>query len=723
MLLAITLVVRSVTATIYVKADVAPYLYSWCSQDGKTVELLNSWPGTLMTETEVVKGESFWKMFITTPENVTSFNIIFNDGSYYQTEDIIGLSSDRYYTYDGIRGYSDVSEDYETVPNAEISQVELSGFNYSGYSSLMTKEEDYIYTMSIDLSTINNDCSFKLLVNGSIYGDLMSNLVIDAPEGWVEKQGDNCILHHSTTDYKSYLFTATWEPNVNALEGWTLKVEGLDCLYDLVDATDWDLLQAIYKSMGSGSGWIKTWDFSHKDYTNKYLSGVTTREGHVVGIDLSKNGLTGQFPVAFTSLPYLESLNISGNTLSGDIGMTMAAYAKTHTDIATKLTSLDISDNQFTGNIGLFAASLPNLQSLDASHNCIEDVYPMISTGVTSLNIGKQSINRIVDMDFSNFTVESMAEKLPSILLYNHAQQSFSSEINILCTTGELPDYRNNWSVILSYKNGKATVPYASAANVYYGQSGDVLNAGVVNDNGSLEGSTFRIKLNFNNGDVNFDGQVNVLDVQTDVMYIIDNYKKRPFNFTAANLWPDEQINVQDIVPLVNLLFETETAAAPMVRRSANTSEAEATVFCRSGSLVVNTMRPVAAFDITLSDCNDINLKTLSQQGFVCESRQTRNGLRLIGYSLSGNTLPVGETIVGKMNTPDATVNSVQLADSDALEIVSAVGDGNSTGINTISTDMPGNNEIYRIPLGNGHAISINSQGRKTLINNTKTIK
>lgn len=725
-LLVIVLMARSVTATIYVKAEVAPYLYSWYNANNQVFQPLGLWPGTLMTETEVVKGESFWKMSIATSEDVTSFNIIFNNGSGGQTADIVGLSSNRYYTYDGYRSYTDISEEYGTVPNAEISQVEIRGdFNNileESTTSLMTEGEDHVYTLTLDLSNTRTDQQFKLVVNGSIYGDINSKLMIDAPTGWVEVQGDYCVLHHSVTDYKTYTITATWEENVDAFDGWTLKVEGKDYLYELVDIQEWQMLAAYYQSVNQGSGWVNKWDFTPTIPSVKTLPGVTASDGHVIGIDLSNNGVTGTFPIALLALSNLETLNLSNNQLTGDIGVTMAAYVKMNPSVQIALKQVNISNNQFTGNIGIFAACLLSLQSLDASSNCIEDVYPMISTNVTSLNISKQTISRVVELNLANLTVEDMAGKIPSVLIYNHQQQTFIPEINMLCTTGELADYFNNWSIIISYKNGKATVPYASAANVYYGQSGDVLNVGVVNDNGSLEGSTFRIKLNFDNGDVNFDGLVNVLDVQTDVMFILDNYKTRPFNFTAANLWSDDVINVQDIVPLVNLLFDSEPSITQAPRRAPTTADADAVVSNNGGVLTINTTRPVAAFDITLSGCHDINVNALIQKGFMCEYRQTSNGLRVIGYSLSGNSLPIGETAIGQMSTPDANIIYSQLADTDALEIPSAIGDS-TTSISNHHVNLQNSNEIYRLSLGYGHAISIDAHGRKSFVNNTKTMK
>ena len=196
---------------------------------------------------------------------------------------------------------------------------------------------------------------------------------------------------------------------MDAFDGWTLKVEGKDYLYELVDIQEWQMLAAFYQLVNQGDGWVKKWDFTPTVMSVKTLPGVTAADGHVVGINLSNNGMTGTFPLALLSLPYLESLNLSGNQLTGDLGMTLAAYIKMNPSAEIALKNVDVSNNQFTGNVGLFAACFPNLTTLDASQNCLEDVYPMISPNVTSLNIGQQTINRIVELDLSNLSVETMA--------------------------------------------------------------------------------------------------------------------------------------------------------------------------------------------------------------------------------------------------------------------------------------------------------------------------
>lgn len=97
--------------TIYVKADAAPHLYVW---EGAGVTLNGGWPGNVLTETKEVKGTTFY--YKTFTPSTGSINIIFNNGSGgdgNQTKNIEGLTSDRYYTYDGGSGCEDVTAQYK----------------------------------------------------------------------------------------------------------------------------------------------------------------------------------------------------------------------------------------------------------------------------------------------------------------------------------------------------------------------------------------------------------------------------------------------------------------------------------------------------------------------------------------------------------------------------------------------------------------------------------
>ena len=100
-LLASVMMARAITATIYVQADEAPYLYGWFTVNGKETKINGTWPGKQMTET-VTKTDkngqaiTFWCQTFNIESS--SFNIIFNNGKdgvdKEQTGNISNISSD-----------------------------------------------------------------------------------------------------------------------------------------------------------------------------------------------------------------------------------------------------------------------------------------------------------------------------------------------------------------------------------------------------------------------------------------------------------------------------------------------------------------------------------------------------------------------------------------------------------------------------------------------------
>lgn len=106
--------VTAESVTVNVKADKAPYLYAWNASG----ELNGKWPGTLMTETTTIGDEKFYtKTFPTAP-----INVIFNDGGdpAQQTADIAGLAQDSYFTYNGAKGYENITSRYAEVKKEPV---------------------------------------------------------------------------------------------------------------------------------------------------------------------------------------------------------------------------------------------------------------------------------------------------------------------------------------------------------------------------------------------------------------------------------------------------------------------------------------------------------------------------------------------------------------------------------------------------------------------------
>ena len=487
----------------------------------------------------------------------------------------------------------------------------------------------------------------------------------------------------------------------------------------MIDSQEWMALKTYYQSVGEGDGWKKKWDFSSNVPSVATLPGVTAYDGHVTAINLSGNDLSGSFPIMLFALPKLESMNFSNNQLTGDLGMTLAAYVKMNPTIHIAVKDVDISNNQFVGNVGLFANCIPSLVSLNASNNCLEDVYPMIPATVTTLDLSHQTISRVVPLHLAKLSLSDIATKVPSILLYDHTNQTFTPNINLMCTTAD-----NSWGMMMTYQNGQLAVPYVSNQNTYYGETGDTLNVSVYNNNGVPEGSTFRISLSFDEGDGNFDGQVNVLDLQTMINYMFEEYTNKPYNFTASNLWKDNVINVQDAVCMVNRLLDAELNPSQNinnVRKQERTSDTSDTiVFMENGQLVINSNRPIASFDIIIATSTNekcIVLDAISNTGFTCAIKRNGNQLHLVGYSLSGVVLPPGKTAI--CNISNGTVLYALLADKEAQEITTMM-DDDSTKIQSLSLNAQSKRIVYRIPLGAKRAIIIDAAGNKTMIKDEK---
>lgn len=480
------------------------------------------------------------------------------------------------------------------------------------------------------------------------------------------------------------------------------------------NAEEWAILQTVLPQL-TEMGWSQPWDASQGMKSVSTIQGLNIEKGHVTGFNLANQNLTGTFPFAILAFPQLQCIDLANNKLSGDIGAATYVFAQQHPEQMTNIKILNISGNQLTGNISLLANSFPSLTSLNASENCLEDVYPVISPSVTELDLSKQTIARVVPLQLDKFSADSIATKIPSILLYDHANQTWKTDINLQFTTDD-----NSWGMMMAYQNGQLSIPYVSEQNTYYGESGDTLNVAVLNNNGTREGSTFRIKLSFDEGDGNFDGQVNVLDLQTTINYMFEEYTNKPYNFTAANLWKDEVINVQDAVSLVNILLKGNSASAPAlaynhVQRGASiTSGEDATVFVANGRLVINAAVPVSSFDIVVATGCEFSMnEPLVSAGFTCTVRHTGNEIHLVGYSLSGATLPAGENILGTLN--EGVVTYSMLADTEANEITTAFG-ATPTVINSTTSDPQQLNEVYRIPLGAKRSIVIDANGKKYMV-------
>ena len=134
------------TITIYVKASSAPHLYAWASGDRK---LNGAWPGATMTNKTTVNGtENHYKEFA----DVDEINIIFSNNG--KTEDIMGITSDAYFTYDGGTGYKDITSEIPVDP----TDIRVNASKPSG---------TYYQSVDVTLTASKSDATIVYTTNGS----------------------------------------------------------------------------------------------------------------------------------------------------------------------------------------------------------------------------------------------------------------------------------------------------------------------------------------------------------------------------------------------------------------------------------------------------------------------------------------------------------------------------------------------------------------------------
>lgn len=457
------------------------------------------------------------------------------------------------------------------------------------------------------------------------------------------------------------------------------------------DEEEWQSLALLYSELQQMNVPL-SWNMSGGAKNVGTFEGLSFEEGHIVGITLANKGMTGLFPISLMSFTKLEDIDVSNNNLDGDIAVAIAALKMQDSLAFNSLKTLDVSNNQYKGNIGILANCMPNLTSLNASGNKFEDLYPVLSSSITDLDISNQKMERVVELNMSDLSLEDMSAKVPTILLYDQVNRNYRNSINLLCTKADLSTFdkydTEEWAMQLQIDDNQISIPYISAQNAYHGESGDTLNVINMIYNDLTDGCTFRIALFFDQGDANFVNGVDATDLQATILYAFGGYRYYPFNFTAADTYNDEYINVQDVICTVNILLASNDESVSDSRstqpRIACTTkgaltDCDAYLYVSGNKVFLHSSTPVASLSIKV-DGNVI--WDFEKLGLM---QSTANG-NVVAYSLNGNTISSNEDVVVGECT-NAVICSVSLSDVDAQPISVAIVGNNTTSIdNTLNT-------------------------------------
>ena len=174
-------------------------------------------------------------------------------------------------------------------------------------------------------------------------------------------------------------------------------------------------------------------------------------------------------------------------------------------------------------------------------------------------------------------------------------------------------------------------------------------------------------------GDSNGDFSINVLDVITDVSYILGQ-KPQPFIFAAADVNGDSVINILDIVATINIILHPSTSSYKTVAASTNknSNNQEARIHLSDGKIWLDSPVAVAGLQLTIAGCNDPNvleyLNGLSGLE-VATAKVKQDTVVVIAYSLKGNFIPAGKIALIKSSSKGISIISAIFSGSDGTPI------------------------------------------------------
>ena len=472
----------------------------------------------------------------------------------------------------------------------------------------------------------------------------------------------------ATLSEVSYLVhTDSWNQETESNENNNVEISTpVSIIKRYIDAADYEALKVLYQATNGGAWTNKTWRIGSNAVTSTGWPGVTfDEEGHVLAIELQNNNLRGSLPTEGMEMKSLRTLNLSGNSLSGDV----AAFCKL----------------------------LPALETLNLGYNLFTELSGVLPAHISSLNLQNQREG----YSLSTFTLQewAMGDKhadiqLGTLIAYDHQNQNFEAHPTLrIYTTAN-----NSYVGEMIYSDGAYRYYLSGTYNYASGTEFCIRSNGGVAQNNRL-----RAKLTWTKGDVNADASIDVLDAQQTLNYIMGTQNGN-FNYPAADTYEGGGINVQDVVATINIFIgsndnaDQKSLMAAQRRWTESMGEEASTANVLSvedGALWLNASDQVAALDITLAGvkANDVKL-ALSKQRYQLVTRNTANGVRVVIISTTGDIIS-GRTKLLQLAKP-ARVDQTMAADIDAQPVGIAF-EGQATDIDAVTTDAESREDVYSI--------------------------
>ena len=311
-------------------------------------------------------------------------------------------------------------------------------------------------------------------------------------------------------------------------ENISILINGQAYQYDgfQVEPNDLLALKNLYNRLG-GENWTnKKWSFLSNGRDKNELPGVTFNEkGRVTGIDLESNNLYGEVGNNWNlDLPWCRILKLAKNNIYGNLAPWL---------------------------------QWKDMLEVDMSYNCLSIMSDTICVR-ENLNLRYQYV-KYRDNDSYRDSLILIAKQNPYLLYISNKQSvvlpslfSYDGAYKFdLQPTIYLIDGNNKY---FSYYN---TSGFSwKSSKEYTAEQDAVYMTELCNSKSPSDGSIYPAKLRYIMGDANMSGATDVLDVQHTLNRILGSVWI--FNYSAANTYTDETINVQDIVCTVNIVLDNE---------------------------------------------------------------------------------------------------------------------------------------------------------------------
>lgn len=167
--------------------------------------------------------------------------------------------------------------------------------------------------------------------------------------------------------------------------------------FDKIMAQEREALIALYKATG-GDNWTDNTNWCTDKPFNEWY-GVSSWDGHVKGLHLAENNLTGEIPAEIGNLTALEFLDLSWNQLNGSIPEEIGNFKN--------LRYFSLSQNQFNSTIPESIGNLSKLQTLSIDNSKINGPIPESIGNMSALeylNLGNNQLSGSIPESIGKLT-------------------------------------------------------------------------------------------------------------------------------------------------------------------------------------------------------------------------------------------------------------------------------------------------------------------------------